>query len=101
MLSCTRRWCASTRSLRVPRSETPDPDEGEQPIDSSDMPSAELVRRAADGDARAFEHLFVRFRPALRRWATGRLPHWARDLVDTDDMIQETFLRTFRNLHSF
>ena len=63
--------------------------------------SIELVRRARDGDRQALEHLFERYRPILRRWAAGRLPRWARELVDTEDMIQDTFMRTFRNVENF
>ena len=31
------------------------------------------------------EQLFTRHLKPLQRWATGRLPKWARDLADTDD----------------
>lgn len=63
--------------------------------------SVELVRRARDGDREALDRLFARYVPLLRRWAGGRLPRWARDLVDTDDMIQETLLGTCRNVAQF
>ena len=63
--------------------------------------SAELVLRAQAGEERALETLLDRYRPVLRRWASGRLPRWARDLVDTDDMIQDAMIGTLRNLHSF
>ena len=65
------------------------------------LSSVELVARARDGDSRALEQLFARYRPLLHRWAQGRLPRWARDLLDTDDMIQETLLSTFRNVGQF
>lgn len=63
--------------------------------------SVELVRRAREGDRQALDRLFERYIPFLRRWATRRLPGWARDLVDTDDMIQETLMRTFRGMDAF
>lgn len=63
--------------------------------------SAELIRKARDGDRRAMDRLFERYVPPLRRWAAGRLPRWARDMLDTDDMIQETMLKTFRKLDGF
>ena len=63
--------------------------------------SADLIRRARGGDRAALEVLFARYVPPLRRWARGRLPRWARDVVDTDDMIQETLLATCRNLERF
>ena len=30
-------------------------------------------------------------------WARGRLPSGARDLVDTEDLVQETLVRTIGN----
>jgi RNA polymerase sigma-70 factor (ECF subfamily) len=63
--------------------------------------SVELVRRAREGDRQALDRLFARYVPILRRWAQGRLPHGARDLLDTDDMIQETLMGTFRNVAQF
>ncbi len=63
--------------------------------------SVELVLRARGGDRRALDLLFDRYVPVLRRWAGGRLPRWARDLVDTEDLIQDTLVKTFRNVDSF
>jgi RNA polymerase sigma-70 factor (ECF subfamily) len=42
--------------------------------------------------------LFATQIPALRRWASGRLPRWARDIADTTDLIQDAVLQTFRRL---
>ena len=39
--------------------------------------------------------------PALRRWASGRLPRWARDIADTTDLVQETILETLKHLDRF
>ena len=63
--------------------------------------SVELLLRARAGDRRALEELCARHLPSLRRWATGRLPRWARDIVDTDDLIQETLLGTIKHLGTF
>jgi RNA polymerase sigma-70 factor (ECF subfamily) len=63
--------------------------------------TAELLQRARSGDDRAVQRLCLLFRPRLRRWATGRLPLWARDLLDTDDLVQEAMLRTFARLDEF
>jgi len=63
--------------------------------------SVALIRRARGGDRQALDRLFERYLPPLRRWAAGRLPRWARDGMDTDDMIQETMLKTFRRLEDF
>jgi RNA polymerase sigma-70 factor (ECF subfamily) len=59
--------------------------------------SVVLVRRARDGDAEALNELLRRYLPRMRRWATGRLPPSARDLLDTGDIVQETLLKAVRN----
>jgi RNA polymerase sigma-70 factor (ECF subfamily) len=64
-------------------------------------PTLELLRRARAGDGDAVAQLFARYMPRLRRWAGGRLPRRARDLLDTDDLIQETFMRTASRLETF
>jgi RNA polymerase sigma-70 factor (ECF subfamily) len=63
--------------------------------------SATLLIRAQAGDAAARDALFRRYLPRLRRWAHGRLPPAARDLADTDDLIQESLLSTLRSLDRF
>jgi len=60
-----------------------------------------LIERARAGDKQALERLFARHLLPLQRWATGRLPKWARDLADTDDLVQDTLLRTFKKIESF
>jgi len=60
-----------------------------------------LIHRARSGDQEALEQLFNRFLKPLQRWATGRLPRWARDLADTDDLVQDTLIQTFRNIDGF
>ena len=60
-----------------------------------------LLERARAGDEGALNDLFARYGPALRRWASGRLPRWARDLADTPDLVQDTLLQTFRNIDGF
>jgi RNA polymerase sigma-70 factor, ECF subfamily len=61
----------------------------------------DLVERAKAGDADALNRLFTRFLPPLRRWASGRLPRWTRDLMDTDDLVQETVLRSVKRIEAF
>jgi RNA polymerase sigma-70 factor (ECF subfamily) len=63
--------------------------------------SIELMRRAREGDRQALGALFQRQVPPLRRWASGRLPRWARGMVDTDDMIQDTLLKTIATIDAF
>jgi RNA polymerase sigma-70 factor, ECF subfamily len=60
-----------------------------------------LLDRARKGDDRALEELFHRHLGPLQRWARARLPNWARDLSDTDDLVQDTLLRTFKHLDCF
>ena len=67
----------------------------------SNPPSQELLRRARAGDQQALDRLFQRYLPSLHRWAHGRIPKWARNAVDTADVVQETVLQTLLNLGSF
>ncbi|NBB92870.1 MAG: sigma-70 family RNA polymerase sigma factor [Gammaproteobacteria bacterium] len=60
-----------------------------------------LIREAQSGDGTARDRLFARCRPLLRRWARGRLPHFARDLADTEDLVQTALTRAFTNLDRF
>jgi RNA polymerase sigma-70 factor (ECF subfamily) len=63
--------------------------------------SIELLELARDGQRDALDVLFARYLEPLRRWASGRLPHWARDISDTQDLVQDTLLRTFRRIDLF
>jgi RNA polymerase sigma-70 factor (ECF subfamily) len=63
--------------------------------------TVELLERARSGDAAAFDRLFERHLAPLRRWASGRLPRWARDIADTNDIVQDTVLHTFKRLDGF
>ena len=63
--------------------------------------SLRLLLRARRGDQAAREALAARYRPWLRWWARGRLPHWARDGVDTSDLVQDTLLQTFKRIATF
>jgi RNA polymerase sigma factor (sigma-70 family) len=60
-----------------------------------------LLERARAGDKGALERLFARHLRPLQQWAAGRLPNWARDLADTDDLVQDTLLRTFKRIEIF
>ena len=63
--------------------------------------SEDLFRRAREGDGGALDQLFARYLPRLRRWAHGRVPIWARNSIDTGDLVQETALRAYANLPRF
>jgi RNA polymerase sigma-70 factor (ECF subfamily) len=72
---------------------------------SSDLPqlhsSLTLLERAQAGDRVALDSLIARYLPRLQRWATGRLPRWARDMADTQDLVQETLFQTFKRIDRF
>ena len=63
--------------------------------------SLTLLERARAGDRRAVEALIARYLPRMLRWATGRLPPWARDMADTHDLVQETLFQTFKRIDRF
>lgn len=71
----------------------------------SPLPSAEsslhLLLRAKAGDEQALNLLYQRYLAPLRRWARGRLPRRARDVMETDDLVQETLLRSLRGVEAF
>jgi len=69
--------------------------------DASWESTLSLLTRAREGDEQALNDLFARYLPPLRRWASGRLPRWARDLADTPDLVQETLFHVFRKIETF
>jgi RNA polymerase sigma factor (sigma-70 family) len=73
--------------------------EDDEPVDPAE--TADLIERVKHGDHEAADILFARHIPLLKRWASGRLPHWARDLADTGDLVQATALDAFRGLNKF
>jgi RNA polymerase sigma factor (sigma-70 family) len=73
-------------------------DGGDNPRPDS---SLTLLERAQAGDRAALDALVARYLPRLQRWASGRLPRWARDLADTQDLVQETLLQTFQRIEAF
>jgi RNA polymerase sigma factor (sigma-70 family) len=72
---------------------TPSP----SPLDST----FDLLLRAKAGEPGALDRLFARLLPSLRRWASGRLPRSRRDLMDTDDLVQETAVRVVSHVDGF
>ena len=69
--------------------------------DASWESTLSLLTRARAGDDEAMNDLFARYLPALRRWASGRLPRWARDLTETPDLVQETLIQVFKRIEGF
>jgi non-specific serine/threonine protein kinase len=64
-------------------------------------PTAVLLEDIRRGDPRAVDRLVVRYLPILRRWAHGRLPGRARNLTDTDDLVQVALIRGLGRVQSF
>ena len=60
-----------------------------------------LLLRARQGDESARNELCARYLPRLRRWAHGRLPVWARENLDTEDIVQDALMKSVRRLESF
>jgi RNA polymerase sigma-70 factor, ECF subfamily len=81
----------------TPLADQPATPAGEAGLDSTFV----LVERAKAGDRDALDGLVARYLPALRRWASGRLPRWTRDLLDTDDLVQETMIRALNRIDRF
>jgi RNA polymerase sigma-70 factor (ECF subfamily) len=63
--------------------------------------TVELLQKVKQGDHGALEVLLERHLPRLRRWASGRLPRYVRDGSDTEDLVQETVIRTLRTIEGF
>ena len=63
--------------------------------------TASLLAKVRSGNEPARERLVERYLTALQRWARGRLPRFARDLSDTDDLVQITFLRALDHVDRF
>jgi RNA polymerase sigma-70 factor, ECF subfamily len=72
--------------------------DGVQP-DSSE--TQDLLQKASLGDRQAFEELFGRHRPALRRSVELRLDAKMRARVDPSDVVQETQLEAFQRLPDY
>jgi RNA polymerase sigma-70 factor (ECF subfamily) len=62
--------------------------------------SVHLLRLAQQGNEQALNDLMARYTPRLRRWATGRLPRGARDIADTQDLVQDCLLQTFKRIEA-
>jgi RNA polymerase sigma factor (sigma-70 family) len=76
-----------------PASGTPD----RAPLEST----FHLLALVRAGDRGALERLFARHLRPLQRWASGRLPAWARQLTDTDDLVQDALVQTFKRIEEF
>lgn len=70
-------------------------------MDSPLESTASLLRRVADDDAEARDRLCRQFMPMLTRWAHGRLPDYARDLSETQDLVQNALMRALDQVDEF
>jgi RNA polymerase sigma-70 factor, ECF subfamily len=61
---------------------------------SSTTTSWRALAHGHAGDRPAVAALVARAIPALRRWAHGRLPRWARSIADTVDLVHDAVLHT-------
>jgi RNA polymerase sigma-70 factor (ECF subfamily) len=60
-----------------------------------------LLSEARRGNERAIDVLLERHRRLLLKWGRGRVPRNVRDLVDTEDLVQDVLARTMGHLGSF
>jgi RNA polymerase sigma-70 factor (ECF subfamily) len=83
--------------MEAPMPDSPHSSPSPEPLESTQT----LLTLARDGDAAARERLFARVLPLLTRWAHRRLPASARDLHETDDLVQTTLMRAMKHLERF
>lgn len=71
------------------------------PANSHLESTAHLLELVRHGDRAARDRLAARYLPILMRLAHGRLPSRARDLMDTDDLVQVTLIRALDHVEGF
>ncbi len=62
---------------------------------------SELVAKAVAGDRVAIQQLLMTHTAAITRFAASRLPVSARDVIDPEDIVQQTFAEAFRCVSRF
>lgn len=72
-----------------------------QPTAAALESTATLLALVREGDQAAVQRLCALYLPILRSWARGRLPQSARDLAETDDMVQVTLMRALNAIEQF
>jgi RNA polymerase sigma factor (sigma-70 family) len=73
----------------------------ENPAHPSSDSRNHLVERAERGDRSAVRSLIERAAPEVRRWARGRLPRYARNDANTEDVVQDAIVRIMKRLGTF
>ncbi len=94
-------WPPKLAGITSRRSDTGSRGSSEPPSAGEAESTFQLIQRFRGGDSQALEQLFERHLPRLQRWARGRLPKWARDLADTQDLVQEPLLQPFKRIDAF
>jgi len=86
----------------------PEDEPGDRPPSSAEgaahgdwATTRDLLDKIKEGDEEALNRLYTRYRPRLRAWASRRLPQWARDGRDTDDLVQDALTATLRTINVF
>jgi RNA polymerase sigma factor (sigma-70 family) len=64
----------------------------------SSISTVHILERAQRGDRAALHALIDRAMPPVRRWARGRLPQYARQDANTEDVVQDAVLGTIKNI---
>jgi RNA polymerase sigma-70 factor (ECF subfamily) len=98
---CRRIPRAVVSTMDEPDAPTSPAAASQAPSDAAAESSVELLARARQQDQDAVERLCARYLPILTRWARGRLPDWARDALETGDIVQDTLLRSLKHLDHF
>lgn len=95
------RWAREFLGARLSRTKADTTDSDATAPGSPLESTAELLTRVRQGDTLARERLVSRFLPIFKRWAHGRLPQGARDLAETDDLVQVTLVRALDHVKGF
>lgn len=69
--------------------------------DQGEQTTLALLRELRGGDEQAVSRLYERYRVPLQRWARGRLPGWARGVMDTGDLVQDVLVLSLDHAAEF
>ena len=101
-ISSALHWLTGLESAPPSKTERDDTAEDKETSFTPVNPgsTAVLIAQVRGGNPTARERLAGRYLEALRGFAHGRLPGKARDLMDTDDLVQVTVLRALDKVHA-
>lgn len=60
-----------------------------------------LIQRAQDGERAAFDRLIERYEARLRALVSSRMGTHVREVVEVDDVVQDTLVRAFQSIDRF